>query len=130
MGHHKLFQQHVLGYHRLPHCTNFSAAALVSSAVSLVTVAPVPGFLPAFALANNLFLYSAAFASRSILNCSNASIAVAAGAEEVSGPAQLLPNQWGGIVTAGFEERGFLDAAWKPATASSRKPIGAGPTAS
>ncbi|SDR67992.1 GNAT family N-acetyltransferase [Agrococcus carbonis] len=40
--------------------------------------------------------------------------ALAAGATEVFGPAQLLPNQSGGVITAGFEERGFLDAAWNP----------------
>lgn len=40
--------------------------------------------------------------------------AAAAGAAEVFGPAQLLPNQSGGVITAGFEERGFLDAAWNP----------------
>ena len=38
-----------------------------------------------------------------------------AGATELFGPAQLLPSQSGGVVTAGFEERGFLDAAWNPA---------------
>lgn len=37
-----------------------------------------------------------------------------AGATELFGPAQLLPNQSGGVITAGFEERGFLDAAWNP----------------
>ena len=35
-----------------------------------------------------------------------------AGATELFGPAQLLPNQSGGVITAGFDERGFLDAAW------------------
>ncbi|MGM1029998.1 MAG: hypothetical protein ACQEWM_09035 [Actinomycetota bacterium] len=40
--------------------------------------------------------------------------AVEAGARELFGPAQLLPNQSGGVITAGFEERGFLDAAWNP----------------
>ncbi len=39
---------------------------------------------------------------------------VAAGADELFGPAQLLPNQSGGVITAGFEERGFLDAPWNP----------------
>ncbi|GEK81495.1 hypothetical protein [Agrococcus baldri] len=38
----------------------------------------------------------------------------AAGATELFGPAQLLPNQSGGMITAGFEERGFIDAAWNP----------------
>lgn len=40
--------------------------------------------------------------------------ALAAGAEELFGPAQLLPNQSGGVITAGFEERAFLDAPWNP----------------
>lgn len=40
--------------------------------------------------------------------------AVEAGAAEVFGPAQLLPNQSGGVITGGFEERGFLDSAWNP----------------
>ena len=40
--------------------------------------------------------------------------AAAAGAHELFGPAQLLPNQSGGVITAGFDERGFLDAAWNP----------------
>lgn len=38
----------------------------------------------------------------------------AAGATELFGPAQLLPNQSGGLITAGFEERGFPDAGWNP----------------
>jgi hypothetical protein len=40
--------------------------------------------------------------------------AEAAGATELFGPAQLLPNQSGGLITAGFEARGFPDAAWNP----------------
>lgn len=39
----------------------------------------------------------------------------AAGATELFGPAQLLPNQSGGVITTGFEERGFLDAVWNEA---------------
>jgi hypothetical protein len=31
------------------------------------------------------------------------------------GPAGLLPNQAGGVITAGFDERGFVDSAWNPA---------------
>lgn len=38
----------------------------------------------------------------------------AMGAAELFGPAQLLPNQSGGVITGGFGERGFLDAAWNP----------------
>lgn len=30
------------------------------------------------------------------------------------GPVSLLPNQTGGVVTAGHEEPGFLDSAWNP----------------
>ncbi|WP_306231352.1 hypothetical protein [Agrococcus beijingensis] len=37
-----------------------------------------------------------------------------AGAHELFGPAQLLPNQSGGVITSGFDQRGFLDAAWNP----------------
>lgn len=40
--------------------------------------------------------------------------AAGAGATELFGPAQLLPNQAGGVITGGFEERGFLDSAWNP----------------
>ncbi|WP_072313672.1 hypothetical protein [Agrococcus sp. Marseille-P2731] len=36
----------------------------------------------------------------------------AAGADELFGPAQLLPNQSGGVITTGFEERAFPDAPW------------------
>ncbi|WP_395104665.1 hypothetical protein [Actinomadura sp. SCN-SB] len=28
------------------------------------------------------------------------------------GPVALLPNQSGGVITSGFEERGFIDSAW------------------
>ncbi|WP_413319715.1 hypothetical protein AA0Z99_04100 [Agrococcus sp. 1P02AA] len=38
----------------------------------------------------------------------------AAGARELFGPAQLLPNQSGGVITSGFEERAFPDAPWNP----------------
>ncbi|MFD0994389.1 GNAT superfamily N-acetyltransferase [Pseudoclavibacter chungangensis] len=37
-----------------------------------------------------------------------------AGATEAIGPAALLPNQTGGVITSGFGERGFLDSAWNP----------------
>lgn len=30
------------------------------------------------------------------------------------GPVSLLPNQSGGVITSGFEERGFIDSAWNP----------------
>ncbi|GAA3239411.1 GNAT family N-acetyltransferase [Dactylosporangium siamense] len=30
------------------------------------------------------------------------------------GPVGLLPNQTGGVITSGFEERGFIDSAWNP----------------
>ncbi|MCW2971859.1 MAG: hypothetical protein JWN72_132, partial [Thermoleophilia bacterium] len=32
----------------------------------------------------------------------------------VFGPAGLLPNQSGGVITSGFDERGFIDSAWNP----------------
>jgi len=35
-----------------------------------------------------------------------------AGRDEVFGPVSLLPNQSGGVITAGFGERGFVDSAW------------------
>ncbi|MGI6879674.1 hypothetical protein [Microbacterium sp. gxy059] len=39
----------------------------------------------------------------------------ALGATELIGPVSLLPNQAGGVITSGFDERGFLDSAWNPA---------------
>ncbi|GIJ34546.1 GNAT family N-acetyltransferase [Micromonospora sediminimaris] len=30
------------------------------------------------------------------------------------GPAALLPNQAGGVITSGYAERGFVDSAWNP----------------
>lgn len=36
----------------------------------------------------------------------------AAGAAELFGPVSLLPNQAGGVITSGFDERGFVDSAW------------------
>lgn len=30
------------------------------------------------------------------------------------GPVALLPNQVGGVITSGFEERGFVDSPWNP----------------
>lgn len=35
--------------------------------------------------------------------------------EALFGPVGLLPNQTGGVITSGFDERGFLDSAWNPA---------------
>ncbi|WP_205529207.1 GNAT family N-acetyltransferase [Microbacterium halotolerans] len=37
-----------------------------------------------------------------------------AGARELIGPVSLLPNQAGGVVTSGFDRRGFVDSAWNP----------------
>jgi hypothetical protein len=31
------------------------------------------------------------------------------------GPVSLLPNQTGGVITSGFDDRGFVDSAWNPA---------------
>ncbi|MFC9894278.1 hypothetical protein ACFVMC_11345 [Nocardia sp. NPDC127579] len=42
------------------------------------------------------------------------SAAAANGRASVFGPVSLLPNQAGGVITAGFAERGFLDSAWNP----------------
>ncbi|MCW2950385.1 MAG: hypothetical protein JWN41_1398 [Thermoleophilia bacterium] len=39
----------------------------------------------------------------------------AAGRAATFGPAGLLPNQSGGVITSGFDERGFIDSAWNPA---------------
>lgn len=39
----------------------------------------------------------------------------AAGERELVGPVSLLPNQTGGVVTAGWAERGFVDSPWNPA---------------
>ncbi|MGI5238493.1 hypothetical protein [Dactylosporangium sp. CA-139066] len=38
-----------------------------------------------------------------------------AGADALFGPVALLPNQTGGVITSGFDERGFIDSAWNPA---------------
>lgn len=37
-----------------------------------------------------------------------------AGARELIGPVSLLPNQAGGVITSGFDARGFVDSAWNP----------------
>jgi hypothetical protein len=37
------------------------------------------------------------------------------GADALFGPVALLPNQTGGVITSGFDERGFVDSAWNPA---------------
>jgi GNAT superfamily N-acetyltransferase len=37
------------------------------------------------------------------------------GTRALFGPVGLLPNQTGGVITSGFDERGFLDSAWNPA---------------
>lgn len=37
------------------------------------------------------------------------------GAAQLFGPVSLLPNQAGGVITSGFDERGFVDSAWNPA---------------
>lgn len=34
---------------------------------------------------------------------------------QLFGPVGLLPNQSGGVVTSGFDERGFIDSPWNPA---------------
>ncbi|MEP7764412.1 hypothetical protein [Sanguibacter sp. 25GB23B1] len=36
------------------------------------------------------------------------------GARQLFGPVSLLPNQAGGVITSGFDERGFVDSAWNP----------------
>lgn len=38
-----------------------------------------------------------------------------AGTEVAFGPVSLLPNQSGGVITSGFDDRGFIDSAWNPA---------------
>lgn len=35
-----------------------------------------------------------------------------AGADAIFGPVSLLPNQSGGVITSGFDRRGFIDSAW------------------
>lgn len=37
------------------------------------------------------------------------------GSAEVFGPVALLPNQTGGVITSGFEQRGFMDSPWNEA---------------
>ncbi|GAB2608224.1 hypothetical protein Aab01nite_61330 [Paractinoplanes abujensis] len=39
----------------------------------------------------------------------------AAAGRPLFGPVSLLPNQSGGVITSGFESRGFVDSAWNPA---------------
>ncbi|PZS32746.1 MAG: hypothetical protein DLM59_07610 [Pseudonocardiales bacterium] len=34
------------------------------------------------------------------------------GKESAFGPVSLLPNQAGGVITAGYDDRGFIDSAW------------------
>ncbi len=41
-------------------------------------------------------------------------VTVRAGGRALFGPVALLPNQTGGVITAGFAERGFVDSAWNP----------------
>lgn len=38
----------------------------------------------------------------------------ARGRTSLLGPVSLLPNQTGGVITSGFEDRGFVDSAWNP----------------
>ena len=38
----------------------------------------------------------------------------AAGRTDLFGPAALLPNQTGGVITSGFGQRGFVDSPWNP----------------
>jgi hypothetical protein len=40
----------------------------------------------------------------------------AAGRTAMLGPVALLPNQTGGVITSGFEQRGFVDSPWNPAS--------------
>ncbi len=40
----------------------------------------------------------------------------AAGRTQLLGPVALLPNQTGGVITSGFDQRGFVDSPWNPAT--------------
>jgi hypothetical protein len=42
-------------------------------------------------------------------------VAGRAGGRRLFGPVALLPNQTGGVITSGFDERGFVDSAWNPA---------------
>ncbi len=39
-----------------------------------------------------------------------------AGRDALLGPVGLLPNQTGGVITSGFDERGFVDSPWNPPT--------------
>ncbi len=39
----------------------------------------------------------------------------AAGRTGLFGPVGLLPNQTGGVITSGFDQRGFVDSPWNPA---------------
>lgn len=38
----------------------------------------------------------------------------ARGRTTILGPVSLLPNQIGGVITSGFEHRGFVDSPWNP----------------
>ncbi len=37
-----------------------------------------------------------------------------AGRRQLMGPMALLPNQTGGVITSGFDQRGFVDSPWNP----------------
>ncbi|HUN32153.1 MAG TPA: hypothetical protein VMU95_09025 [Trebonia sp.] len=37
-----------------------------------------------------------------------------AGKKTAFGPVSLLPNQSGGVITSGYQDRGFIDSAWNP----------------
>lgn len=41
-------------------------------------------------------------------------VARSAGRSAMLGPVSLLPNQTGGVITSGFDERGFVDSQWNP----------------
>ncbi|WP_230206416.1 GNAT family N-acetyltransferase [Microbacterium gorillae] len=54
---------------------------------------------------------------RAVLACLTTELdqrARTAGETELIGPVSLLPNQAGGVITSGFEHRGFVDSAWNP----------------
>ncbi|WP_127504651.1 GNAT family N-acetyltransferase [Actinoplanes solisilvae] len=42
-------------------------------------------------------------------------VSSAADGRALFGPVALLPNQTGGVITSGFDARGFVDSAWNPA---------------
>ncbi|MFC4147964.1 GNAT family N-acetyltransferase [Micromonospora mangrovi] len=53
-------------------------------------------------------------AAEPLLAAITAAARAAGDRDALFGPVALLPNQAGGVITAGFADRGFVDSAWNP----------------